>query len=123
MNASTSGSATMATTIAFSTNAAGPSLHSFSKADSIAPSETGVRSVLRALLVGGEARNVLPRRYLQAQSATVGLRSESSDLIDPREIFRARGEEYASGKPPLAPSRQTKSQARNSGKPPFCRCP
>src|SRR5260370_16735425 len=114
MNASSSASATMATTIAFSTNAAGPSLHSFSKADSIAPSETGVRSVLRALLVGGEARNVLPRRYLQAQSATVGLRSESSDLIHPREIFRAPGEQYLPGKPPPAPSRQRTSHPLNS---------
>src|SRR5258708_8737975 len=104
MNASSSASATMATTIAFSTTAAGPSLHSFSKADSIAPSETGVRSVLRALRVGGESRNALPRRYLQAQSATVGLRSESSDLIPPPQIFLTRNDHSVPRKPPLPPS-------------------
>src|SRR5260370_8091657 len=97
-------------------------LQSVKNAGSIAPSESGVRSVLRAILVGGEARNVLPRRYLQAQSATVGLRSESSDLIHPREIFRACGEEYVPGKPPLAPSRQRKSHSRHSRRPPFCPC-
>jgi hypothetical protein len=46
---------------------------------------------------------------LEAQSATVGLRGESPDLIDLREIFRARREEYASGNPLLAPICQGKS--------------
>ena len=59
--------------MAFSTNAAGPSLQSFSKMDSIAQSETCVRSVLGAFLIRGVARYVLPGVYLEAQSAPVGL--------------------------------------------------
>jgi hypothetical protein len=87
--------------------------------DAIAQSETSVRSVLGAFLIRGVARDVLPRVYLEAQSASVGLRSESSDLIYLREILRTDSEEYASGKPLLAPIRQWKSQPGNSGRPPF----
>jgi hypothetical protein len=77
--------------------------------DAIAQSETGVRSVLGAFLIRGVARDVLPRVYLEAQSATVGLRGESPDLVYLCEIFRPGSEENVSGKPPLVPIRKRKS--------------
>src|SRR5712692_1289483 len=122
MKASSSPSAAMAATMAFSTNAAGPSLHSFSKMDAIAKSETGVRSVLGAFLIRAVDGPILPCRKLKSQSTAVGLRSESPDLIYLRKILRSGGEEYISGQSPFAPMRQRKSQAHNSGRPPLHTC-
>jgi len=68
--------------------------------DAIAQSETSVPSILGAFLIRGVARDVLPRVYLEAQSASVGLRSESSDLT----LF-ARNPPYATGEESLPESR------------------
>src|SRR5260370_40796947 len=100
MKASRSASATMAATMAFSTNAAGPSLHSFSKMDAIAQPETRVCPVLRPLLIGRKARHILPRRYLEAQRTTEVLRGKPADLAHLCDIFCAGGEEHISGQPP-----------------------
>src|SRR5438552_5048130 len=104
----------MAATMAFSTNAAGPSLQRRSKMDSIAQSEICVRSVLGAFLIRCVSRDVLTGVYLEVQSAPVGLRSESPDLVDLREIFCTGGEKHISRQSPLTPIRQRKSQARQS---------
>src|SRR6266851_4047964 len=114
MKASSSASATIAATIAFSTKAAGPSLHSFSKMDSIAKPESRIRPVLRPLLIRSVARHILPCRYQETQSATVGLRSESPDLVDLREILCTGREKNISRKTLLVPTRQRKPQARHS---------
>src|SRR5712664_5029280 len=100
----------MAATMAFSTNAAGLRLQSFSKMDAIAQSETRVGPVLCSLLIGRISCHVLPRVQLKSQSAAVCLRSESPNLIYLREVFRARGEEHISGKSPLLPAPQGKSE-------------
>src|SRR6266849_7354336 len=123
MNASSSPSATMTAKMAFSTNAAGPSLHNFSKMDSIAEPEGCVRSVLRALLVRAVARHVLSRVDLEPQSTTVGSRGKTPDLIHLCEVFRAGREEHASGEPFRAPTCQRESQTRNFGRAPFGACP
>src|SRR5713101_2055092 len=123
MNASSSPSATMTAKMAFSTTAAGPSLHNFSKMDSIAEPEGCVRSVLRALLVRPEARHVLSRIDLEPQSTTVGSRGKPPDLIHLCEVFRAGRKEHVSGEPFRAPTRQWESQARDSGRAPFGACP
>src|SRR6267378_3458022 len=119
MNARSSPSTKMATTMACSTNAAGLSLQSLSKMDAIAQSETRVGPVLYSFLIGCVSGYVLAGVQLKSQSATVCLRSESPDLIHLREIFRARGEEYISGKPLLVPMPQGKSKARIAGRAPF----
>src|SRR6266571_4379880 len=111
MNVRSSPSATMATTMAFSTNAAGPSLQSFSKMDPIAQSETRVRAVLGPLLIAGVPGYVLSARNLEFQSTAIGLRSKTPDLIHHGEVFRARGEEDVSGQPPVSPARQGKSKS------------
>src|SRR3989442_5682013 len=119
MNASSSPSATMATTMAFSTNAAGLSPQSFSKMDPIAQSETRIRAVLGSPLIAGVPGDVLSARNLEFQSPAVGLRSKSPNLIHDSEVFRARGEEDISGQPPVSPARQGKSKLSDSGGPPF----
>src|SRR5258708_40067247 len=119
MKASSSASATMAATMALSTNAAGPSRHSFSKMDSIAQSKPGVRSALGPLLERGVPRDVLTGIDLVAQPTPIGLRSESADLINLCEVLRAGGEEYIPRKPLFSPSRERKPQPRHSGRPPF----
>src|SRR5690242_14551478 len=97
MKASSSASATMAAIMAFSTKGAGPNLHSFSKMDAIAESKTGVRSALRAFLIGGVAGHVVSWRHLHSQATAIGLRCEAADLVDLREILGAGGKEHVSG--------------------------
>src|ERR1700726_1341507 len=97
MKARSSASTMTATTMAFSTNAAGPSLQILSKTDSIADSQIGVGSVLRAPLIGGAARDVLPLGETEVQTAAISLRGESADLIGAGKILGARGEEDISG--------------------------
>src|SRR5713226_8641685 len=106
MNASSNPSTTTATAMAFSTKAAGPSLQSFSKMDSIAESESCIRSVLGALLIRRVTFHVLPRGYLEPQSTSVGLRGKTPDLSYLCEVFRAGRIECASGEPLRAPIHQ-----------------
>jgi hypothetical protein len=58
--------------------------------DAIAESETGLRSVVRSLLEGPEAIQVLPRRQLKSQASAERVGGKSANLIDLSEIFRAR---------------------------------
>src|ERR1700738_2366265 len=119
MKASSSALAMAATKMAFSTNAAGPSLQSLSKMDSIAESQVRIRSALRASLVGNNARNVLPLGEAEAQSASIGLRRESANLVSGRKILRSGGEENISGDLRYSPSRQRKPQPGASRGPPL----
>src|SRR5579859_378123 len=119
MNARSNPSAAMAAMMALKTNAAGPSLQSFSKMDPIAHSKTGVGAVLRAFLIACKSRQVLPVCNLQPQSAAVSLRRKTSDLIHDREIFCSGGEEDISRKPSVAPVSERKSKACDSRRPPF----
>src|SRR5260370_11950839 len=80
-------SATITEMIAFTTKAAGPSLRNVSKADAIGKSETCLPPVLRALLIGCEARHVFTRRQLQAQAAAVRMRRKLPDLIPLPQLF------------------------------------
>src|SRR5437764_8119348 len=120
MNARSRASAAIATRMALNTRAAGLNLQSFSKIDVIAQSEGHVGSVLRALLVSDKTGHVLPSGNLIPQSAAVSLRSETSDLVDNREVFRAGCEKQVSRKPSFSPACQGKPQAPNSGRLPFC---
>src|SRR5258708_31791462 len=119
MKASSSALAAAARKMAFSTNAAGPSLQSLSKMDSIAESQVRISSALRASLVGSNASDVLPLGEAEAQSASIGLRRESANLVRGRKILRSRGEEHISGKLRYSPSGQRKSEAGASGGPPL----
>src|SRR5260370_19379168 len=114
MKASSSASATMAATMALSTNAAGPSLHSFSKMDSIAKPESRIRPVLRPLLIRRVARHVLSCRQLEAQSAAIGLGRDSPDLVDLREILHAGSEKYTPRNTLFSPSRERQPPSRHS---------
>src|SRR5258708_37279133 len=96
MNPSSNTSAAIATTIAFSTNAAGPILRNVSKADPIGKSETRLRPVLRALLIGRVARPVLPCGQLVAQPAPVRLGRKAPDLINLCEVLCALRKEDVS---------------------------
>src|SRR6266403_1660874 len=97
MKASSSVSAMTATMMALGTKPAGPSRQNLSKMDSIAQSKISIGSVLRAALQGNTAGDVLPLGKAEAQSAAVGLRSESADLIGARKVLGARGEKDISG--------------------------
>src|SRR6266700_5621553 len=119
MNARSSPSATMAAMMALKTNAAGPSLQSFSKMDPIAHSKNHVCPVLRSFLVACKSRQVLPVRNLQPQSAAVSLRRKTSNLIHDGKVFRARGKGNISGNLSVAPMRQGKSDACDSRGPPL----
>src|SRR5256885_5503300 len=119
MKASRSASTMMAAKIAFNTIAAGPTLQGFTKMDAIAESKTQIRSVPRAFLIGSVAAQVLPRGHLESQAATIGLRSESADLIHLREVFRASGEKCVRQEALVAPSRQRKRDTRRTRRPPL----
>src|SRR5579862_1170565 len=119
MNANNSPSAATAATMAFSTNAAGPSLQSFSKMDAIAHPETRVGLALGPLLVACVPCHVLPGRHLEAQTPAVGLRSEPPDLIRDGEVFRSDGEEDISAKALVPPVFERKSKSCNPGRTPF----
>src|SRR5207249_10372939 len=108
----------MAAMMALNTNAAGPSLQSFSKMDPIAQSKTGVGPVLRALLIACKSRHVLAVRNLQPQSAAVRLRSEAADSLHDREIVRAGAVRHIPGKPGVAPVCEGYPKACNSRTPP-----
>src|SRR5579864_7621326 len=105
----------MAAIMALNTNAAGPSVQSFLKMDPIAQSKTQIATVLCALLIAGISCYVLLVCNLESQSATVRLRSETPDLVDDREVLRARREENISRKARVAPMRKGKSQTPESG--------
>src|SRR5438445_6477448 len=114
---SNSTSATITEMIAFTTKAAGPSLRNVSKADAIGKTKTCLPPVLRALLIGCEARHVLARRQLEAQTAAVSTRRKLPDLIQLREIFRPDRVEDISSQTVLVPSGDRKSEschARNA---------
>src|ERR1700681_4151776 len=119
MKASSSASAAAATTMAFSTKAAGPSLQIFSKTDSIAQSRVSIRAALRPPLVRRHKGYVLARGEPEPQSAAVGLRSKASNLVGLRKVLRTDGKENVPGKLRCAPSAQLKPQARAAGGPPF----
>src|SRR5690242_13854504 len=114
MKASSRASATMAANMALRTNAAGPSLHNFSKMEAIAEPKAGVGASLRAFLIGGVSSEVLARRHLQAQTAAVGLRGEAADLVDLRKVFGARGEEQMAGEPRLVTAGKREREARGA---------
>src|SRR5215831_18322315 len=114
INARSSPSAAIAAIMALKTKAAGPSLQSFSKMDPIAHSKHRVSAVLRAFLIGAESCHVLPVCNLQAQSAAVGLRCKTADLIHDREILCPRSKGNISRKAPVAPMCKRKSKARDS---------
>src|SRR5712692_4829623 len=119
MKASNSASATAAAKMAFSTNAAGPSLQSSSKAKTIAHSRIAIRAILREPLVGVRESHVQARRILETKSASIRLRGESSDLVGAREILRSGGEENVSGEPHGAPHEQRKAHACTAGRTPL----
>src|SRR5882762_3660481 len=105
--------------MAFSTNAAGPSLQSFSKTEAIAGSVVAIGAILCALLVGiGEGR-VHARRQFKTKPASIRLRRKSSDLVRAREVFGSRGEDKISGQSRRAPFDQRKPQPRAAGRAPF----
>src|SRR5882762_1150372 len=122
MNASSSPFAAMAAKRAFSTNAAALSLQSFSKIDAIGEPKSCVRSVLRAHLIGAVAGQGLPWGYLEPQSAAVGSRGKTADLVYLCEVFRAGCKEQVSGEPLSAPTCQWESETCDSGRPPFDAC-
>src|SRR6266851_5054244 len=112
-------SATITEMIAFTTNAAGPSLRNVSKADAIGKSKTCLPSVLRSLLIGREARHVLACRQLKAQTAAIRMRRKLSDLIHLREIFRPQRIEDISSQAALVPSGDRKSESCHPRGTPF----
>src|SRR5713101_6481936 len=112
-------SATFAEMIAFTTKAAGPSLRNVSKADAIGKSKTCLPPVLRALLIGCEARHVLARRQLEAQTATVSMRRKLPDLIHLREILCPHRVEDISTQAALVPSSDRKSESCHPRRTPF----
>src|SRR4029077_13937736 len=97
-------SATITEMIALTTKAAGPSLRNVSKADAIGKSKTCLPPFLRSLLIGCEARHVLARRQLEAQTAAVRVRRKLPDLINLREILRPYRIENISSQAALVPS-------------------
>src|SRR5579864_1942304 len=119
MKASSRPSATMAAMMALKTRAAGPSLHNFSKMDPIAQPKTRISPILRTLLIADETSYVLSAVDLEFESSAVGLRGESPDLIDDREVLRACGEEDISGKLSITSPHERKSQPAYSGWLPF----
>src|SRR5882762_8873275 len=112
-------SATITEMIAFTTNAAGPSLRNVSKADAIGKSKTCLPPVLRSLLIGREARHVLACRQLKAQTAAIRMRRKLSDLIHLREIFRPHRIEDISAQAALVPSGNRKSYSCHPRRTPF----
>src|SRR5215472_1470963 len=112
----------MAAIMALNTSAAGPKVQSFLKMDPIAQSKTKVGSVLRALLIARIPSYVLLVRYLESQPTAVGLRSETPDLVNDCEILSARRKEGVSGKPPVAPMREGKSETAQPRRLPFDTC-
>src|SRR5260370_31868794 len=112
-------SATITEMIAFTTKAAGPSLRNVSKADAIGKSKTCLPPVLRSLLIGCEARYVLTRLQLQAQTATVCMRRKLPDLIHLREIFRPHRIEDISSESALVPLGDRKSESCHPRRTPF----
>src|SRR6266849_422106 len=115
MKASSSASATTATMMALNTKPAGPSRQILSKMDSIAQSQIGVSSVLPASLMGDGAGDVLPLGETEAQTAAVGLRGESADLIGAGKVFSACGEKDISGELRCFRSSQRKYHSHASG--------
>src|ERR1700730_10370430 len=113
MNASSRASAASATKMAVATNAAGPGNRSLLKAEPITQSEIRVGSALAALLVRSVRADVLARRYGKPQSCAEGLRGKASDLIDAREVLRARCKKDVARKLLVFSPQDRESQARN----------
>src|SRR5947209_11921656 len=105
--------------MAFRTNAAGPSRHTFSKADAIAQSDVKVGPSLRAPLIRARIAHKLPLGPRPTQPASVGLRGKTANLIDTPEIFSTRGEKYIPRETRRAPGAQGKSQPSEPRGAPF----
>src|SRR5258706_2583552 len=112
-------SATITEMIAFSTNAAGPSLRNVSKAETIGKSKTCLLPVLRSLLISCEARHVLARRQLETQTAAVRMRRKLPDLIHLREIFCPHRIEDISSEAAFVPFRDRQADPCHPRTPPF----
>src|SRR6266403_6352271 len=119
MNPSSNTSAAIAAMIAFSTNAAGPILRNASKADPIGKSETCLRPVLRALLIGSVAHPVLACGQLIAQSAPVRLGRKAPYLINLCKILCTPRKKDVSPKPVLVPASNRKAESRHPRGTPF----
>src|SRR5579864_5526279 len=99
MNPSNNTSAAMATRIALSTKAAGPSRRNVSKVDPIGQSKTSLTPVLCSFLISCHACHALAYCHLKAQTTAVRLRRETTDLVNLSKTFCPHRKEKISSEP------------------------
>src|SRR5258708_15877228 len=121
MNPSSKASATMATTMAFRTKAAGLNFRIVSKTDAIAESKRCVGAPLRAFLIAGGSRNVLRCCESKPKPSAVGMRREAPKLVHRGKVLCSGREENISCNAAITRTGQWKGQTSGAGRPPFRR--